>query len=189
MYCETCNLREKKLRQVKSTRRIGYKNLFLIYLSFLNEGFPVVQMVKKSVCNAGDLSSIPGLGSYLRREWHPTPIFLPGESHGQRSLETCSPWGRTQADMTGATEYVCTMAYHIYFRKVQFFQEGFSNGEFFYCPQWLLMFFSLLSKILLLYLYVHIKTFKQRKMLFYKTELIFYSQESTCNFLPRSIYS
>ena len=28
-----------------------------------------------------------------RRQWHPTPVLLPGESHGQRSLEGCSPWG------------------------------------------------------------------------------------------------
>ena len=28
-----------------------------------------------------------------RRAWHPTPIFLPGESHGQRSLVGYSPWG------------------------------------------------------------------------------------------------
>ena len=28
-----------------------------------------------------------------RRKWHPTPVFLPGESHGQRSLASCSPWG------------------------------------------------------------------------------------------------
>ena len=28
-----------------------------------------------------------------RRKWHPTPVFLPGESHGQRSLVGCSPWG------------------------------------------------------------------------------------------------
>ena len=34
-----------------------------------------------------------------RREWQPTPIFLPGESHGQRSL-SCSPQGRTELDMT-----------------------------------------------------------------------------------------
>ena len=27
------------------------------------------------------------------REWHPTPVFLSGESHGQRSLAGCSPWG------------------------------------------------------------------------------------------------
>ena len=29
-----------------------------------------------------------------RREWHPTPVLLPGESHGRRSLVGCSPWGR-----------------------------------------------------------------------------------------------
>ena len=29
-----------------------------------------------------------------RRQWQPTPVFLPGESHGQGSLVGCSPWGR-----------------------------------------------------------------------------------------------
>ena len=29
-----------------------------------------------------------------RRQWHPTPVFLPGKSHGLRSLVGCSPWGR-----------------------------------------------------------------------------------------------
>ena len=29
-----------------------------------------------------------------RRLWHPTPVLLPGKSHGRRSLEGCSPWGR-----------------------------------------------------------------------------------------------
>ena len=29
-----------------------------------------------------------------RRTWQPTPVFLPGESHGQGSLEGCRPWGR-----------------------------------------------------------------------------------------------
>ena len=28
-----------------------------------------------------------------RREWQPTPVFLPGESHGQGSLVGCGPWG------------------------------------------------------------------------------------------------
>ena len=31
---------------------------------------------------------------YRRRQWHPTPVLLPGESHGWRSLVGCSPWGR-----------------------------------------------------------------------------------------------
>ena len=39
-------------------------------------------------------------GLTWRREWQPTPIFLPGESHGQRSLVGYSPWGRKGSDMT-----------------------------------------------------------------------------------------
>ena len=33
-------------------------------------------------------------GSRQRRQWHPTPVLLPGKSHGQRGLVGCSPWGR-----------------------------------------------------------------------------------------------
>ena len=35
-----------------------------------------------------------------RRKWLPTPLFLPGEFHGQRSLEGYSPWGCKELDMT-----------------------------------------------------------------------------------------
>ena len=35
-----------------------------------------------------------------RREWQPTPVFLPGEFHGQRSLVGYSPWGHRESDMT-----------------------------------------------------------------------------------------
>ena len=38
--------------------------------------------------------------SLWRRQWHPTPVLLPGKSHGQRSLVGCSPWGRIELDMT-----------------------------------------------------------------------------------------
>ena len=52
------------------------------------EGFPDGSDGKESTCNTGDQSSIPGLGrSPWRREWQPIPVFLPGEFHGQRSLE------------------------------------------------------------------------------------------------------
>ena len=40
---------------------------------------------------------------HWRRKWQPTPVFLPGESHGQRSLVGCSPWGRTESGTTEAT--------------------------------------------------------------------------------------
>ena len=42
------------------------------------------------------LSNIPS----RRRQWHPTPVLLPGKSHGQRSLVGCSPWGHWELDMT-----------------------------------------------------------------------------------------
>ena len=35
-----------------------------------------------------------------RRQWHPTPVLLPGKSHGQRSLVGSSPWGREESDTT-----------------------------------------------------------------------------------------
>ena len=35
-----------------------------------------------------------------RRKWHPTPVLLPGESHGRRGLVGCSPWGRKELDTT-----------------------------------------------------------------------------------------
>ena len=36
----------------------------------------------------------------LEKEWQPTPLFLPGESQGLRSLVGYSPWGRKESDMT-----------------------------------------------------------------------------------------
>ena len=38
-----------------------------------------------------------------RRAWQPNPVFLPGESHGQRSLPGYSPWGHKELDTTEAT--------------------------------------------------------------------------------------
>ena len=37
---------------------------------------------------------------HRRRQWHPTPVLLPGKSYGQRSLVGCSPWGRWGSDTT-----------------------------------------------------------------------------------------
>ena len=39
-----------------------------------------------------------------RRKWQPTPVFLPGKSHGQRSLEACSPWDRKRVRHNLATK-------------------------------------------------------------------------------------
>ena len=50
-----------------------------------------------SACNEGDPGSIPGLGSY-RRKWQPTPVFLPGKSHGLKSRAAHSPGGCKESD-------------------------------------------------------------------------------------------
>ena len=60
---------------------------------------------KESVFDAGDLGSVPRSGRFpWRRAWKPTPIFLPGESHGQRSLAGYSPWGCEESDTTEMTK-------------------------------------------------------------------------------------
>ena len=54
---------------------------------------PPCETMKESACNAGDAGSIPGSGrSPWRRKWQPTPVFLPGKSHGHGSLVGYSPW-------------------------------------------------------------------------------------------------
>ena len=40
---------------------------------------------------------------HWRRKWQPTPVFLPGKSHGRRSLVGCSPWGGKESDTTDVT--------------------------------------------------------------------------------------
>ena len=61
--------------------------------------FPGSSDSKESACNAGDRGSILGLGRFpWRREWQPTPVFLPGEFHGQRNRVVYSPQGRKELD-------------------------------------------------------------------------------------------
>ena len=59
----------------------------------LSQGFPGGSVVKNLPASLGDrfnswIGKIP-----WRRKWQPTPVFLPGEFHGQRSLAGYSPWG------------------------------------------------------------------------------------------------
>ena len=39
------------------------------------------------------------------RQWHPTPVLLPGKSHRRRSLVGCSPWGREKSDTTERLDF------------------------------------------------------------------------------------
>ena len=54
----------------------------------------------------------PGLDPWVgkipwRRKWQPTPVFLPGESHGRRILVGYSSWGRKESDTTERLHFHC----------------------------------------------------------------------------------
>ena len=71
------------------------------------EASQVALVVKNPPASAGDVrgtGSIPGLGRCPGGEHgNPTPAYLPGESHGQRSLEGYSSWGCTESNLTEVT--------------------------------------------------------------------------------------
>ena len=59
--------------------------------------------------DTGDLGSIPGGGKIpWRRAWQPTPVFLLGESQGQRSLPGYSSRDCKESDTTEVTKHSCT---------------------------------------------------------------------------------
>ena len=66
-------------------------------------GLPRALVVKNPLVRAGDITdtgSVPGSErSPGGGHGNPTPVFLPGESHGQRSLAGYSPWGHKESDL------------------------------------------------------------------------------------------
>ena len=85
---------------------MGVFFFFLLFLlpclwSFHEEkGFTGGSESKESTCNAGDLGLIPGLRRYSGEGNGNPPVFLPGESHGQRSLAGYSPWDYKELNKT-----------------------------------------------------------------------------------------
>ena len=49
--------------------------------------------------------------STQRRQWHPTPVLLPGKSHGRRSLVGCGPWG-LEKSQTRLSDFTFTFHFH-----------------------------------------------------------------------------
>ena len=59
-----------------------------------------------------------------RREWQPTPVFLPGKSHGQRCLVGYSPWARKESDRTERLSFF----FFLYNNKNQVKENSFQHG-------------------------------------------------------------
>ena len=84
-FCRACG--------VDKTPRTGsYGDCNCLVLGFYGPNYQTVTCVSGSfliVCTC-----------IWRRQWQPTPVLLPGKSHGLRSLVGCSPWGRKESDTT-----------------------------------------------------------------------------------------
>ena len=86
------------------SQRIGYdwvtKHSMLCNIVMINQASLVAQLVK-NLLQCRRLRFDPWVGKIpWRRKWQPTPVHLPGESHGQRSQASYSPWGPKELDMT-----------------------------------------------------------------------------------------
>ena len=81
-------------------RIIGESLLYIIVLTFV--GFPWWFSGKESTCQCRRCMFDPWVGKNpWRKKFQPTPVFLPGKSHGQRRLAGCSPWGhKSQTQLT-----------------------------------------------------------------------------------------
>ena len=75
-----------------------------IIIIYVYKASQVMLVVKNPPANAGDYKRHmfdPWVGTVpWSKKWHPTPVYLPGESHGQKRLAGYSPWGCTESDMT-----------------------------------------------------------------------------------------
>ena len=63
----------------------------------MDEAQAGIKIARRNINNlryADDITLMRG------RQWQPTPVLLPGKSHGRRSLVVCSPWGHCESDTT-----------------------------------------------------------------------------------------
>ena len=68
-----------------------------------------VLRVYEEVCHIGSIGEecvyCSQIAHFWRRQWQPTPVLLPGRSHGWKNLVGCSPWGRWESDTTGRLHF------------------------------------------------------------------------------------
>ena len=99
------------LKKINNTNISNVLNVLLLddfntlILLLINDDYIIIYMgfpdSKESACSVGFSGSIPESGKIpWSREWLPTPVFLPGEFHGQRSLVGYSLWGCKELDIT-----------------------------------------------------------------------------------------
>ena len=104
---------ERPGRKKASALHFLYTNLDKPWRTFILQALSWARLPwwlsgKESACNAGnagDEGLIPGSGRFWRRAWQPTPVFLPGKSHGQRSLVGYGPWSSKESETIQETDH------------------------------------------------------------------------------------
>ena len=87
--------------EFKQVKNYIFANTYLGFPGGAGGREPVFQCRSYKVCGFDPwVGKIP-----WKRAWQCTPVFLPGESHGQRTLEGSGPWGCKDSDMTEVTEH------------------------------------------------------------------------------------
>ena len=131
----------KLLRILLSQKRQEKKNTFFVFLF-------IASIIIRASLVAQRLKRLPPVWETLvwslvrrvpwRRKWWPTPVFLPGESHGQRSLVGYTPQVRKESDMTERLHF--HFHYYYYFVHSIFF-SSLVLTEYFICFHFFLLSF------------------------------------------------
>ena len=104
-------------------------------------------VVKNPPATAGDTSLIPGLERFPRRKkWQPNPIFLPGKSHGQRSLAGHSSWGdkRVGCDLSTKQQQLDT---HTHTHTMEYYSAIKKKEALTFAASWMELEGTMLSEI------------------------------------------
>ena len=103
IFC-SINISIKRMKRQATDRKEVFSNLISDNQYLVN----MVLVIKKLPANARDINDAGSIDRVRkipwRKEWQPTPVFLPGESHLQRSLAGCSPQGRTELNNPEAAQ-------------------------------------------------------------------------------------
>ena len=98
--------------------------------------FPWWLSSKESACQGRRHEFDPWVGRIpWRRKWQPTPVFLLGKSHGQKSLVDCSPWGCKSSEhnlVTNLTHSLCPLpvSFNVY-REYIFYHKSESKSIYY----------------------------------------------------------
>ena len=97
----------KAVLEISVGKKIQDLGGWVILVSHAPRGHPPTELIGSVIGLQLIWVLVLALPYQRRRQWHPTPVLLAGNSHGWRSLVGCSPWGREESDMTERLHFTC----------------------------------------------------------------------------------